>query len=77
MEWNNYHDYNDIENFIAFMNMTKGGYLREEVVAFTGEGRPVRVVRITNPTATGPKKKIWIEAGEWKELKDVKKINRK
>ncbi|XP_045108936.1 carboxypeptidase B-like [Portunus trituberculatus] len=69
MDWNTYHDYNDIEAFIGIMNLTSGGYLREEVATITGEGRPLRVVRITDPNATGPKKKIWIEGGiharEW------------
>ncbi|KAG0704430.1 Carboxypeptidase B [Chionoecetes opilio] len=69
MDWNTYHDYYDIESYIRTMNLTSRGYLRQEVAATTDEGRPVGVVRITDPTATGPKKKIWIEGGiharEW------------
>ncbi|XP_050686255.1 carboxypeptidase B-like isoform X2 [Eriocheir sinensis] len=69
MDWTSYHDFNDIEAFIATLNQTSAGFLRQEIAAYTEEGRPVIAVRVTDPTATGNKKRIWIEGGiharEW------------
>ncbi|XP_068243453.1 carboxypeptidase B-like [Palaemon carinicauda] len=69
MDWTTYHDLDDIEGFLGWLNVTGGNNVHIASASTTTEGRPVLVVRITNPNATGPKKKIWIEGGiharEW------------
>lgn len=69
MDWTSYHDLDDIEGFLGWLNVTGGNNVHIASASTTAEGRPVLVVRITNPNTTGPKKKIWIEGGiharEW------------
>lgn len=69
MDWTSFHDLEDIERFEEWLNSTAGNLVQMATVARTLEGREVRLVRITDPTTPGPKKKIWIEGGiharEW------------
>ncbi|KAK3889557.1 hypothetical protein Pcinc_006450 [Petrolisthes cinctipes] len=69
MDWTTYHDLDDIEGFIGWLNVTGASFVQVATAATTQEGNAVRVVRITDPNAVGPKKKIWIEGGiharEW------------
>lgn len=64
MDWTSFHDLEDIERFEEWLNSTAGNLVQMATVARTLEGREVRLVRITDPTTPGPKKKIWIEGGE-------------
>ncbi|XP_045612099.2 carboxypeptidase B isoform X1 [Procambarus clarkii] len=69
MDWNTYHNMDDIEGFIGWVNATQGNLVRVLPAATTAEGRRVLVVKLTDPNSPGPKKKIWIEGGiharEW------------
>lgn len=63
IDWTTYHDLDDIEGFIGWLNVTGGSFVQVATAATTQEGKKVTVVRITDPNAVGPKKKIWIEGG--------------
>lgn len=69
MDWNTYHNMNDIEGYIGWVNHTGGGFVEVLDAAASVEGRRVLVVKVTDPNSPQPKKKIWIEGGiharEW------------
>lgn len=68
MDWTTFHDLEDIEGFEEWLNFTSSHLVQMASVARTLEGREVRLVRITDPSTPGPKKKIWIEGGEYQRL---------
>lgn len=65
MDWTSYHDVDDIEGFIGWLNSTGGDLVQVASAARSEEGREVLVVRVNDPaTEAVKKKKIWIEGGE-------------
>ncbi|XP_071552738.1 carboxypeptidase B-like isoform X3 [Panulirus ornatus] len=70
MDWTSYHDMDDIEGFIGWLNSTGGDLVQVASPTRSVEGREVLVLRINDPSSQGvKKKKIWIEGGiharEW------------
>ncbi|CAL4064434.1 unnamed protein product, partial [Meganyctiphanes norvegica] len=69
MDWGSYHGLQDIEGFIIWLNATYPELVNIDSSTKTSEGRPIYVVKVTDPSQPGPKKKIWIEGGiharEW------------
>ena len=65
MDWTSYHKLEDIEGYLGWLNHTQNNDILVNVfsVATTEEGRPVYVVKVTDPYSTLPKRKIWIEGG--------------
>ncbi|KAK7075095.1 hypothetical protein SK128_007071 [Halocaridina rubra] len=61
MDWTSYHDFDDISGLVGWLNVSQGDWVHVVQASTTAEGRPVLVVKVTNPNAVGPKKKIWIE----------------
>ncbi|CAL4093481.1 unnamed protein product, partial [Meganyctiphanes norvegica] len=63
MDWDSYHKLQDIEGFIGWLNATYPNLVSIAPAAMTDERREIYIVRVTDPSQQGPKKRIWIEGG--------------
>ena len=68
LTWERYHEYEDIESYLKYLEETFPEFVTLTEFGRTTEGRPLKAIRLHQESGRADKKTILIDAGEYIDL---------